>query len=358
MIPYIFRRFLLIFPTLFGVLLINFLIVQITPGGPIEQMIAKARGMSSEVGMSETFSTEPSEVYSKYQGARGLSPEFIEQLEKQYGFDKPVMTRFWIMIKNYMTFDFGDSYFRETKVWDLIISKLPVSLSLGLWSTLLIYLLGIPLGIWKAVRDGSKFDLITSAIVVGAYAIPSFVFSLLLIIFFAGGSYWDLFPLRGLFSDDVEQYSFLGKVGDYLWHIALPIFSVVISGMAGVTLITKNSFMEEIHKPYVTTARAKGLTGKEILYKHIFRNATLPLISRFPGAFVSIFFTSNLLIEVIFSLDGLGLLGFEAAMNRDYPVMFGSLYIFTLLSLSLHLIGDLLYRWVDPRITFEGEKQA
>ncbi len=358
MIPYILRRLLLIFPTLLGVLLINFLLVQVTPGGPVEQMISKARGMSTQEGLGEAFSSESSDIFSKYQGARGLPPEFVEQLEKQYGFDQPVGKRFWLMVKNYLTFDFGESYFRETKVWDLIISKLPISLSLGLWSTFLIYLIGIPLGIWKAVRDGSKFDIITSAIVVGAYAIPSFVFALLLIIFFAGGSYWDLFPLRGLFSDDVSSYSFLGKIGDYVWHITLPIFSIVISGVAGVTLLTKNSFLEEIHKPYVITARAKGLERKQILYKHIFQNALLPLISRFPSAFITIFFTSNLLIEVIFSLDGLGLLGFEAAMNRDYPVMFGSLYVFTLLSLFLHLMGDLLYRFVDPRITFEGEAQS
>ena len=354
MIPYIFRRLFLVFPTLFFVLLINFLLVQITPGGPIDQMLAKASGMMGEGGITDGL-IESGETSSTYRGARGLPQEFIKELEIQYGFDKPPVERFFLMVKSYLVFDFGHSYFRQISVWELIKEKLPVSLSLGLWSTLLIYLISIPLGIFKAVRNGSRFDTISSITMVFLYAIPSFLFALLLIILFAGGSYLDWFPLRGLSSSDWDTLTFSGKILDYLWHIILPISSIVICGLASVTLLTKSSFIEEIHKQYVITARSKGLEKRDILYKHIFRNAILPLVSRFPSAFIAIFFSSNLLIEIIFSLDGLGFLGFEAAINRDYPVMFGTLYVFTLLSLFLHVIGDLLYSAIDPRINFEKE---
>jgi microcin C transport system permease protein len=354
MIPYIFRRLFLVFPTLFFVLLINFLLVQITPGGPIDQMLAKASGMMGEGGITDGL-IESGEASSTYRGARGLPQEFIKELEIQYGFDKPPVERFFLMVKSYLVFDFGHSYFRQISVWELIKEKLPVSLSLGLWSTLLIYLISIPLGIFKAVRNGSRFDTVSSIAMIFLYAIPSFLFALFLIILFAGGSYLDWFPLRGLSSSDWDTLTFSGKIIDYLWHIILPISSIVICGLASVTLLTKSSFIEEIHKQYVITARSKGLAKRDILYKHIFRNAILPLVSRFPSAFITIFFSSNLLIEIIFSLDGLGFLGFEAAINRDYPVMFGTLYVFTLLSLFLHVIGDLLYSAIDPRINFEKE---
>ncbi|HCI48391.1 MAG: microcin ABC transporter permease [Alphaproteobacteria bacterium RIFCSPHIGHO2_01_FULL_41_14] len=354
MMPYVFRRLFLVFPTLFFILLINFFLVQITPGGPIDQMIAKASGMV-EGRLSDNLIDSGADSSSSYRGARGLPQEFIQELEKQYGFDKPPLERFFLMVKSYLTFDFGSSYFRQISVWELIKEKLPVSLSLGFWSTLLIYLISIPLGVFKAVRDGSRFDTISSIVMVFLYAIPSFLFALLLIILLAGGSYLDWFPLRGLSSDDWESLTFFHKITDYLWHLCLPIVSIVICGLASVTLLTKNSFIEEIQKQYVITARSKGLDRKAILYNHIFRNAMLPLVARFPSAFITIFFTSNLLIEIIFSLDGLGFLGFEAAVNRDYPVMFGTLYIFTLLSLCLHVVGDLLYSIIDPRINFEKE---
>ena len=351
MFPYVLRRLLLVIPTLFFILLVNFLIVQITPGGPIDQMIAKASGMM-EGGLGDNL-VESATESETYRGARGLPQEFIQELEKQYGFDKPPLERFFIMVKSYLSFDFGHSYFRQISVWELVKEKLPVSLTLGVWSTLLIYLISIPLGIFKAVRDGSRFDTFSSIIMVFLYAIPSFLFALLLIILFAGGSYLDWFPLRGLSSDDWESLTWIQRMADYLWHICLPIASIVICGLASLTLLTKNSFIEEIQKQYVITARSKGLDKKAILYKHIFRNAMLPLVARFPGAFIAIFFSSNLLIEILFSLDGLGFLGFEAAVNRDYPVMFGTLYIFTLLSLLLHVVGDILYSVIDPRINFE-----
>ncbi|MFN7662276.1 MAG: microcin C ABC transporter permease YejB [Alphaproteobacteria bacterium] len=351
MLPYILKRLALLFPTLFFILLVNFLIVQITPGGPIDQMLAKISGMVEGAGSGEL--TESGEESDTYRGARGLPQDFIVELEKQYGFDKPPVERFFLIVKNYLKFDFGHSYFRQISVGDLIKEKLPVSLSLGLWSTLLIYLISIPLGIFKAVRDGSRFDTASSIVMVFLYAIPSFLFALLLIILFAGGSYWDWFPLRGLSSDNWETLSWFEKIKDYFWHICLPIASIVICGLANLTLLTKNAFIEEIQKQYVITARSKGLDKQAILYKHVFRNAVLPLVARFPGAFITIFFSSNLLIEILFSLDGLGLLGFEAAVNRDYPVMFGTLYIFTLLSLFLHIVGDILYSLIDPRINFE-----
>ncbi len=351
--PYIIRRLLLIFPTLFFILLVNFCLVQITPGGPIDQMLARASGMADGEGVGGDLFEGQSASSSDYQGRRGLHQEFILELEKQYGFDQPPLTRFFKMVRDYLSLDFGQSYFKQVSVWSLIKEKFPVSLSLGLWSTLLIYLLSIPLGIYKATRDGSRFDTISSITMVFLYAIPSFLFALLLIILFAGGSYLDWFPLRGLFSSNWDSFSFGEKVLDYLWHLALPVSSIVICGFASVTLLTKNTFIEEIQKQYVITARSKGLSRKQILYGHIFRNAILPLVSKFPSAFMTIFFSSNLLIEIIFSLDGLGWLGYEAALNRDYPVMFGTLYIFTLMSLVLHVAGDLLYRVVDPRIDFE-----
>ncbi len=359
MTAYITKRLLLIFPTLLGVLFINFLIVQITPGGPIEQMIARMRGSTDE-----SFSNEPSQVaqsqeaadvYSRYTIAKGLPPEFVKNLEKQYGFDQPFLKRFWKMIKDYATFDLGNSYYREVPVIDLILSKLPTSLTLGFWSIFFIYAFSIPLGVQKALRDGSMFDVASSTVLIILYAIPSFLLGILFIIFFAGGNYFDWFPLRGLTSEDWSTLSIFHKITDYLWHIMLPISAIVLTSLASTTLLTKNSFLDEMAKPYVTTARAKGLTRKQILYKHILRNASIPLFAKFPHVFMQIILGSNLMIEIMFSLDGLGLLGFEAASNRDYPVMFGALYLFTLLSLVLHLVGDILYSLLDPRISFEAK---
>ena len=355
MTSYVLKRLLLIIPTLFGIMLVNFIIIQAAPGGPVQQILAKIRGEASDIenrfGGGQDFGFDTSSSYeSNYRGVQGIDPAFIKELERQFGFDKPAYRRFFIMIGNYLTFDFGKSYFRDERVVSLVASKVPVSASLGLWTTLLVYCISIPLGIAKAVRDGSRFDVITSGVVIIAYAIPSFLFALFLIIIFAGGSFWSLFPLRGLTSDNWQNLSLIGKGIDYLWHLALPIFSMVIAGFAKLTLLTKNSFLEEISKQYVITARAKGLSQKRVLYGHIFRNALLVVIAGFPAAFIHILFTSSLLIEVLFSLDGLGLLGFEAAMSRDYPVMFGTLYMFTLLGMVLHLIGDLLYMAVDRRI--------
>lgn len=366
MVAYILRRLLLILPTLFGIILVNFIIVQFAPGGPVEQMISKIRGTSVEAtarfmggggeGASSDHSAMPDAaagMESKYRGARGLDPALIAELEKMYGYDKPPVTRFWIMMKNYATFDFGDSFFKDRKVVELIKEKLPVSISLGLWTTLIIYLISIPLGITKAVRDGSSFDIWSSSAIIIGYAIPGFLFAIMLIVLFAGGSFWNFFPLRGLVSDNWHDLSLLGKVLDYFWHMTLPIVSLVISGFASLTLLTKNSFVEEINKQYVITARAKGVAEKQVLYGHIFRNAMLIIIGGLPAAFIGILFTGALLIEVIFSLDGLGLLAFESAVSRDYPVLFGSLFIFTLISLITHLLGDLTYMFVDPRIDFE-----
>jgi microcin C transport system permease protein len=347
---------------LFGILLINFVIIQFAPGGPVEQMISKIRG--TDVGATSRFtgSSDMSHmsgmagqagISEKYHGARGLDPEFIKEIEKLYGFDKPAPERFWLMIKNYLTFNFGDSYFRDISVIKLIKEKLPVSISIGIWSTLLIYLISIPLGIRKAVRDGSSFDIWTSAVIIIGYAIPSFLFAILLIVLFAGGSFWHIFPLRGIVSDNWQQLSWPSLIIDYFWHMALPITALVISGFASLTLLTKNSFLEEINKQYVLTARAKGLSPKKVLYGHVFRNAMLIVIAGMPAAFVHIFFTGSLLIEVIFSLDGLGLLGFESAITRDYPVVFASLFMFTLMGLVLNIISDLTYTLVDPRIDFE-----
>ena len=368
MLAYIIRRLLLIIPTLFGIMVINFLIVQIAPGGPIEQMIARVQGTAVEAtsriggsagGDANTAQRQnqtAGDSGAKYRGAQGLDPAFIKQLEKEFGFDKPIHERFIHMMSNYIVFDFGTSYFRDRRVVDLVLEKMPVSISLGIWTTLIVYLVSIPLGIAKAVRDGQPFDVWTSGVVIVGYAIPSFLFAVLLIVVFAGGRYLDWFPLRGLVSDNWGDLPWYKQVLDYFWHMALPVISMVIGGFAGLTMLTKNSFMEEIGKQYVTTARAKGLTENRVLYGHVFRNAMLIVIAGFPGAFIGILFTGAMLIEVIFSLDGLGLLGFEAAINRDYPVMFGTLYFFTLLGLIMNLVGDITYVMVDPRIDFDSRR--
>lgn len=367
---YILKRLLLMIPTIFGIILLNFLIVQAAPGGPVEQMIAKVQGIGgdatarfsgggSDVGgnLNQAFESSQGAASggtSKYRGAQGLPPEFIAEIEKQFGFDKPPHERFILMMTNYLRFDFGESYYRDVPVVTLIAEKMPVSISLGLWSTLIIYLISIPLGIKKAMRDGERFDVWSSGVIFVGYAIPSFLFAILLIILFAGGRYFDFFPLRGLTSDGFEDMSLIGQMIDYAWHMVLPVTAMVVSGFAGLTMLTKNSFLDEIGKHYVLTARAKGLREKKVLYGHVFRNAMLIVIAGFPGAFMAIFFTGSLLIEVIFSLDGLGLLGFESTINRDYPVMFGTLFIFTLMGLVLKLVSDLTYVWVDPRINFDG----
>ncbi len=366
MYGYILKRLLLIIPTLLGIMVVNFLVVQVAPGGPVEQAIATLTGLDSNfterftsVGASDTLGedstthTHSAEYSSKYRGAQGLDPDLIKELETLYGFDKPPLTRFFDMMGHYLRFDFGTSFFRDETVVNLVLEKMPVSISLGLWTTLLVYLISIPLGISKAVRDGQPFDVWTSFAIVIGYAIPSFLFAILLIILFAGGSYWDIFPLRGLVSDNWSTLSWPDKILDYFWHITLPVAALVISGFASLTMLCKNSFVEEIGKQYVTTARAKGAAEHRVLYGHVFRNAMLIVIAGFPAAFLSILFTGSLLIEVIFSLDGLGLLGFEAAIARDYPVVFGTLFFFTLLGLIFALIGDLVYVLVDPRIDFD-----
>ena len=352
---YILRRLLLIIPTLFGIMLINFTLTQFVPGGPIEQIIANIEGQGDVFegisgGASETFETEGD---SGYVGARGLPQEFIEELEREFGFDKPAHIRFAQMMWNYIRFDFGESYFRSISVVDLVLEKMPVSITLGLWSTLIAYAVSIPLGIRKAVRDGTSFDTWTSGLIIVAYAIPGFLFAILLLVLFAGGSYFQWFPLRGLTSDNFDELSALGKVGDYFWHIALPVLASSISGFATLTLLTKNSFLDEIKKQYVVTAKAKGLSESRVLYGHVFRNAMLIVIAGFPSLFIGIFFGSSLIIETIFSLDGLGRLGFEAAVARDYPVIFGTLFAFGLVGLLVGILSDLMYVFVDPRIDFE-----
>lgn len=346
---YIFRRLALMVPTLFGIMLINFVIVQSAPGGPVEQMIYRMQHAQFSGGATIGQGTEQ-------HAARGIPPHIIERIQTMYGFDKPAHERFWIMLKNYVSLDFGESFYRNASVLDLIIEKLPVSISLGLWSTLLIYLISIPLGIRKAVSHGSHFDVLSSTIVSILYAIPGFLLGILLIVVFAGGTYFDWFPLRGLTSSNFDELSLLGKIADYFWHLALPLTAYTIGGFATLTMLTKNSFLDEINKQYVVTAQAKGLSKNQVLYRHVFRNAMLIIISGFPAAFISIFFAGSLLIEVIFSLDGLGLLSFEAVTNRDYPVFFGTLFIFTLLGLFIKLISDLVYVWVDPRIDFQSRE--
>ena len=359
MAAYIVRRLLLIIPTLLGILLLNFVIVQSAPGGPVEQMIAQLEGFESNTtsrlgGSSRAEITSASAGDSTYRGSQGLDPDLIAQIEKMYGFDKPAWERFTIMLQNYFTLDFGDSFFRDKTVTELIIEKMPVSISLGLWSTLIIYLISIPLGIKKAVQNGDRFDVWTSSIIIIGNAVPGFLFAILLIVLFSGGSYFNIFPLRGLTSPNFDELTFFEQIADYAWHIALPITANVIGGFATLTILSKNSFLDEIGKQYVVTAMAKGLTERQVLYNHVFRNAMLIIIAGFPAAFVHIFFTGSLLIEVIFSLDGLGLLGFESVLSRDYPVIFGTLFIFTLISLILAIISDITYTLVDPRIDFES----
>lgn len=361
---YIVRRLLLILPTLFGILLINFVIIQAAPGGPVDQMIGNLQGhgasnserTSGSSGSFEVSASQGSNTQGQNRGTQGLPPEIIEEINKLYGFDKPAHVRFFDMIVNYAQFDFGDSFFRNTSVIDLILEKMPVTISLGLWSTLLIYIISIPMGIYKAVSHGSRFDVWSSFFVVVTSAIPSFLLGILLIVLFAGGSFVDWFPLRGLSSPDVEHMTWFERIKDYFWHLALPLTAYTIGGFATLTMLTKNSFLDEINKQYVTTARAKGLKEKQVLYGHVFRNAMLIIISGFPAAFFGIFVTGSLLIEVIFSLDGLGLLGFESVLNRDYPVVFGSLFIFTLIGLVIKLISDLVYVIVDPRIDFDDRQ--
>ncbi|MEM8978029.1 MAG: microcin C ABC transporter permease YejB [Pseudomonadota bacterium] len=358
---YILRRLLLIIPTLLGVMMVNFFLVQFVPGGPIEQVLLRLEGggdaLSNITGSEGDagFQEDLADVGDfEYAGARGLPKEFIEELEREFGFDKPPLERFLNMMWNYIRFDFGESYFRSVSVVDLVIEKLPVSISLGLWSTLIAYLVSIPLGIKKAIRDGSTFDFATSGLIIVLYAIPAFLFALLLLVVFAGGSYFRIFPLRGLVSEGFEDLNTLQQIADYLWHVTLPTIALVIGSFAGLTLLTKNSFLDEINKAYVVTAKAKGLTERRVLYGHVFRNAMLIVIAGFPAAFISIFFGSSLIIEVLFSLDGLGRLGFEAVVTRDYPVVFGTLFVFGLVGLLMGIIADLMYVWVDPRIDFEA----
>lgn len=355
MLSYIFRRLILIVPTLVGIMCINFFLVQFVPGGPIEQIISDLEKNSSFLdsigGGSQELRT--SDGLDSYKGSVGLPKDFIDELEAQFGFDKPLWERFFSMMYDYLTFDFGDSYFRSISVIELIIEKMPVSISLGLWTTLLAYMISIPLGIRKALLDGSSFDNWTSTLIIIGYSIPGFLFAIFLLVLFAGGSYLQLFPIRGLVSSNFENMSFFGQIKDYFWHIALPVIASTVSAFATLTLLTKNSFLDEIKKQYVITARSKGLSDQRVLYGHVFRNAMLIIIAGFPGLFISVFFGSSLIIETIFSLDGLGRLGFEAAVSRDYPVVFGTLYIFGLLGLVVGLLSDLMYVWVDPRIDFE-----
>lgn len=356
MAAYTLRRLLLMIPTLLGIMVLNFVIVQFAPGGPVERVLAQLEG--TDVGATARVSGAGPETAapsgdSIYRGGRGLHPELIKDIERQYGFDKPAHERFLKMLGDYLRLDFGESFYQNRSVVQLIIDKLPVSISLGLWTTLLVYLISIPLGIKKAVRDGTRFDFWSSAVVIVGNAVPSFLFAVLLVVLFAGGSFLDWFPLRGLVSEDWGQLSWPMKIVDYFWHIALPVLAMVIGGFAGLTMLTKNSFLEEINKQYVMTARAKGLAERRVLYGHVFRNAMLIVIAGFPAAFIGVLFTGALLIEIIFSLDGLGLLGYEAVINRDYPVVFGTLFIFTLIGLLLNLIGDLMYVAIDPRIDFE-----
>ena len=355
MLSYIFRRLILIVPTLVGIMCINFFLVQFVPGGPIEQIISDLEKNSSFLDSIGGGSQEVRTSYGleSYKGSVGLPKDFIDELEAQFGFDKPLWERFFSMMYDYITFDFGDSYFRSISVIELIIEKMPVSISLGLWTTLLAYMISIHLGIRKALLDGSSFDNWTSTLIIIGYSIPGFLFAIFLLVLFAGGSYLQLFPIRGLVSSNFENMSFFGQIKDYFWHIALPVIASTVSAFATLTLLTKNSFLDEIKKQYVITARSKGLSDQRVLYGHVFRNAMLIIIAGFPGLFISVFFGSSLIIETIFSLDGLGRLGFEAAVSRDYPVVFGTLYIFGLLGLVVGLLSDLMYVWVDPRIDFE-----
>ena len=369
---YIIRRLILIVPTLLGIMVINFFLIQMAPGGPVHQMIAQLEGTAidvtqrftaagnEEVGIADANEQAQAQagddVISRYQGARGIPPDLIREIEKQFGFDKPILVRFFITMGNLIRFDLGDSYFRDKNVMELVVEKLPVSLSLGIWTTLLVYLVSIPLGIAKAVRDGTKFDAWTSAVILVGFSVPGYLFAVMLIIVFSGGSYFDLFPLRGLVSSNWEELNWGMKIVDYAWHMTLPIVAMMIGGFAGLTMLTKNSFIEEINKQFVVTARAKGLTERRVLYGHVFRNAMLIVIAGFPAAFLSIFFTGVLMIEIIFSLDGLGRMGYEATLTRDYPLIFGSLYVFTILGLLMGIIRDLTYAAIDPRIHFDSHE--
>jgi len=365
MAAYILRRILLIIPTMVGIMAISFAVVQFAPGGPVERVIAQLQGTDVSAtaritggagdfgGVNTGQGSASDPVFSKYRGAQGLDPEFIKSLEKQFGFDKPPLERFGLMIWNYFRFDFGESYFRDTSVLKLIAERLPVSISLGLWMTLISYAISIPLGIRKAMQDGSRFDVWTSTVIVIGYAIPGFLFAVFLIVLFAGGSFYNIFPLRGLVSENWSELPWYLKITDYFWHITLPLIAMALSAFATTTFLTKNSFLEEIRKQYVMTAQAKGLTEHQVLYGHVFRNAMLIVIAGFPGAFIGAFFAGSLLIETIFSLEGIGLLSFESLVNRDYPVVFATVYIFSLMGLAVNLLSDLVYMWVDPRIDFE-----
>jgi microcin C transport system permease protein len=351
MLSYLLRRLLLMIPTLFGIMLVSFAIVQFVPGGPVERAIAQLQNADQNgVGGAAAGA---SDIASRYRGSQGLDPKFIKELEQQYGFDKPAWRRFLILVRDYSTFNLGRSYYRDTPVITLIGEKLPVSMSLGLWMTLISYAISIPLGIAKAVRDGSRFDIYSSGVVILGYAVPSFLFAILLLTLFGGGSFWALFPLRGLTSEDFSSLDWPHKIVDYLWHITLPVASLVIGSFATSTLLTKNSFLDEIKKAYVQTARMKGLNERQVLYGHVFRNAMLIVIAGFPGAFVGAFFTGSLLIERVFTLDGLGYLSYESLINRDYPVVLGTLYVFALVGLVVNLLSDITYTLIDPRIDFE-----
>jgi len=367
MTAYLIKRLLLVIPTVFGIMVISFAVIQFAPGGPVEQVIAKLSGTDTSAtariggGQSDTMAAGGGQLAadattSKYRGAQGLDPEFIKQLEKQFGFDKPAHERFLLMMQNYLVFDFGKSYFRDTSVLQLIKEKLPVSISLGIWMTLLTYLVSVPLGIRKAVRDGEPFDAWTSGVLVIGYAVPGFLVAVLLLVLFAGGSFMQIFPSRGLVSENWGELSLWGKVVDYFWHLTLPLIAIALGAFTTMAFLTKNSFLDEIRKQYVLTARAKGLTERQVLYGHVFRNAMLLIIAGFPGTFIGAFFRGALLIETIFSLDGLGLLGFESIINRDYPVVFATLYIFSLLGLLINLLSDFIYTLVDPRIDFESRE--
>ena len=371
MAAYVLRRVLFMIPTLFGIMVLNFIVVHVAPGGPVEQLLAELGEAGAGAGVdvaARIGATGGGELVAsgggvagsgdgtgagRYRGARGLDPEFVREIERMYGFDRPPVERFWRMMWSYVRFDFGESYFRDRSVVRLVLDKMDVSISLGLWTTLLVYLVSIPLGIAKAVRDGSAFDVWTSAAIIVGYAVPGFLFAILLVVLFAGGSFLDWFPLRGLTSHDWEELDWLGRIADYFWHLALPVLALVIGAFAGLTMLTKNSFLDEINRLYVTAARARGATERRVRYGHVFRNAMLIVVAGFPSAFVGILFTGALLIEVVFSLDGLGLLGFEAVLKRDYPVIFGTLYVFSLLGLVMRLVGDLVYVAIDPRIDFE-----
>jgi microcin C transport system permease protein len=354
---YLLKRLLLVIPTLFGIILINFAIVQLAPGGPVDQAIAQITGMagSSTMSVSNAGAMGPS-APTGYTASSGLNPEVLEEIKKQFGFDKPAHERFWLMIKNYAVFEFGDSYFQDRSVVDIVLERIPVTMSLGLWTMLIVYMISIPLGVKKALKDGQAFDVWTSTIIFIAYAVPGFIFAVILIVVFAGGSYLDWFPMRGLSSEGASELGFFGQVADYLWHLALPVTALTIGGFATLTMLTKNSFMEELSKQFVLTARAKGLTETRVLYGHVFRNAMLIVIAGFPAAFISVIYTGSVLIEVIFSLEGIGLLGFDAVVKRDYPILFGTLYVFTLVGLVMQIIGDIVYTLVDPRIDFESRE--